>query len=185
MSCSGTNVRWGTDADRGTLSRLGDLNGRPRRKAFESRFVVAEKGGRVLAAMPYRSADGGMLAGEAVVDPWSRARELSGEVYRALVRLGVEIKASEVRVEGAGRPGHLVEAGYRHGLCGSPADVVGGAGRRSRPALREGVRCVLGRTSIPRMQTAKACKGGSGGWGRRPLSSSFRVARGEGRHQRS
>jgi hypothetical protein len=50
----GVKVRWGLEGDERVVAELLELNGMPRWISFEERFVVAEKGGKVLGAVRYR-----------------------------------------------------------------------------------------------------------------------------------
>lgn len=63
-------VRWGLPKDEAKVARLLDLNGMPRWVAFEERFVVAEQGDGLLAAVRYRTEPKRLLLGLLVADPW-------------------------------------------------------------------------------------------------------------------
>jgi len=52
---SGTEVRWGLAEDEAAVADLLQLNGMPRWVAFEERFIVAERDGRIVGALRYRT----------------------------------------------------------------------------------------------------------------------------------
>jgi hypothetical protein len=56
-------VRWGGSADRSAIARVLELNFLPGWIAFEERFIVAEKKGRALAAVRYRTERERLLLG--------------------------------------------------------------------------------------------------------------------------
>ena len=53
------------------VAELLELNGMPRWISFEERFVVAERDGKVLGAVRYRTESKRLLLGLLVVDPWA------------------------------------------------------------------------------------------------------------------
>ena len=65
-------MRWGLEEDETRMAELMELNGMHRAMAFEERFIVAEKGGKVLAALRYRTEPKRLLLDLLVSDPWAR-----------------------------------------------------------------------------------------------------------------
>lgn len=130
------NVRWGTVADEPLVARLMELNGMPRWVAFEERFIVAEgSGGRLLAAMRYRTESQRLVLGLPVVDPWAGELKMVGALYRGAVELAHGIGAAEVVARPAGpakdaQTGYLREAGWRRGFL---SDSVQTASVRELP----------------------------------------------------
>lgn len=132
-------VRWGLLSDDGRVSELLELNGMPRWVAFEERFVVAEGGGEVLAALRYRTEPKKLVLGLLVADPWAGEPELAVALYAGTGELAREIGASEVLAP-VGEAEYLAEAGYR---------------RRGRGWRLDATRPVEGRGELP-----------AGGWRR-------------------
>ena len=108
----GVEVRWGLAEDETAISELLELNGMPRWVAFEERFVVAEKGGQVLAALRYRTEPKRLVLGLLVADPWGGEPDLAAALYAGAGELAREMGASEVLAP-VGRAEYLAEAGYR------------------------------------------------------------------------
>jgi hypothetical protein len=90
-------VRWGLPADVVGITKLLELNGMPRWVAFEERFIVAEKDGKVLGALRYRTESKRLLLGLLVVDPWAGEERLARALYRGARELASEIGAKEIR----------------------------------------------------------------------------------------
>src|ERR671916_1789112 len=104
-------VRWGLPADEAAVAELLELNGMPRWVAFEGRFIVAERDGKVLGALRYRTESKRLLLGLLVVDPWAGEERLALALYAGARDLVLEVGVGEVvAVSRAGYPG---EAGYR------------------------------------------------------------------------
>ena len=61
----GVEVRWGLAGDERAVADLLELNGMPRWISFEERFVVAEKDGKVLGAVRYRTESKRLILGSA------------------------------------------------------------------------------------------------------------------------
>ena len=80
---TGIEVRWPMPEDEEKISELLELNGAPRAMAVGEGFIVAQKGGEVLAAMRYRTESKRLLLGMLVADPWTEERPLDrGDVLR-------------------------------------------------------------------------------------------------------
>jgi hypothetical protein len=105
-------VRWDLPADEVAVAELLELNGMPRWVAFEERFVVAEKNGKVLGALRYRTESKRLLLGLLVVDPWAGEERLARALYAGAGELAWELGVGKVVASGA-RAGYAKEAGYR------------------------------------------------------------------------
>lgn len=112
MEAEEIEVRWGLEADEERISDLLELNGVGRWVAFEERFIVAERGGEVLAALRYRTEPKKLVVGLLVADPWAGERVLASALYAGAGALARELGAMEVRAL-AGHGGYAAEAGYR------------------------------------------------------------------------
>jgi hypothetical protein len=77
----GIDVRWGLEEDEEGIAEIMDLNGMCRALAFEERFIVAERDGKVLAALRYRTEPKRLLLGLFVSDPWTQERPLAVALY--------------------------------------------------------------------------------------------------------
>lgn len=112
-------VRWGVVADEPAVAVLLELNGMPRWVAFEERFIVAEgAGGRLLAAMRYRTEPKRLILGLPVVDPWAGESRMVGTLYGGAVELARGMGVDEVVTRPAGparnaQSAYLREAGWR------------------------------------------------------------------------
>jgi hypothetical protein len=105
-------VRWGLAEDEPAVADLLQLNGMPRWVAFEERFIVAERGGKVLGALRYRTESKRLLLGLLVVDPWAGEERLAQALYAGAGDLARELGVGEV-VASASRANYPGEAGYR------------------------------------------------------------------------
>ena len=143
---SGIEVRWGLEVDDGLVAGLLELNGMPRWVAFEERFVVAERGGEVLAALRYRMEPKRLVLGPVVADPWGGERSLAVALYAGAVGLARELGVSEIVVPEAGG-GYPGEAGYRRRGGGWKLDLSRTVERREELPAR-GWRRVLSMLGI-------------------------------------
>lgn len=120
-------VRWGTVEDEPAVAVLLELNGMPRWVAFEERFLVAEgAGGRLLAAMRYRTESKRLILGLPVVDPWAGERRMVAVLYEGAVELAGQIGVEEVVAYPTGaakhaQAGYLREAGWRRDFLSDAA----------------------------------------------------------------
>lgn len=146
-------VRWGSVADESRVAELLELNGMPRWVAFEERFIVVEgAGGRLLAAVRYRTESKRLVLGLPVVDPWSGERRMVVALYGGAVELAREIGAGEVvaRLMGPAKDaqaGYLRDAGWRRDFL---SDAVRTTSVRELP--RGGWRriaALFGATAVP------------------------------------
>ncbi len=107
-------VRWGLAEDEPAVAGLLELNGMPRWVAYEERFIVAEREGRVLGALRYRTESKRLHLGLLVVDPWAGEARLALALYAGageLAReLGVGVVLARTFAHVADYPR---EAGYR------------------------------------------------------------------------
>src|SRR5215213_11031404 len=116
----GVEVRWGLVGDERAVADLLELNGMPRWISFEDRFVVAEKDGKVLGAVRYRTESKRLILGLLVVDPWAGEERLARALYRGAGELARELGVREVVASAARYPGM---AGYRRRGRGWRLDV--------------------------------------------------------------
>jgi hypothetical protein len=109
---AGIEVRWGLAEDEPAVADLLQLNGMPRWVAFEERFIVAEKNGKILGAVRYATESKRLALGLLVVDPWAGERRVSGALYAGSRGLAEELGANEI-VASAVRADYPRAAGYR------------------------------------------------------------------------
>ena len=67
-------ARWGLREDGAQIAELTELNGMSWVPAFEERFVVAERDGKILAACGTARSPSGSFLGLLVSDPWAEER---------------------------------------------------------------------------------------------------------------
>jgi predicted N-acetyltransferase YhbS len=127
-------VRWGLAEDEVAVADLLELNGMPRWVAFEERFIVAQKNGKVLGAVRYRMESKRLLLGLLVVDPWAGEERMALALYRGAGDLAREIGAREV-IAAESRADYLGRSGYRRRGHDWRLDVASdsGVGGRHRP----------------------------------------------------
>lgn len=154
---SAERVRWGLRKDEPGIAELLQLNGMPRWVAFEERFIVAERGGRILAALRYRTESKRLMLGLLVVDPWAGERSTARALYAGALDLGREMGVSEVLATSGVQEDYPGEAGYRRwgrgwrmGVApatGGAEEVVGGL-RYPVMNLKELGRALFGRMGL-------------------------------------
>ncbi len=132
----GISVRWGLAEDEAAVADLLQLNGMPRWVAFEERFVVAEKDGGLIGALPYATESKRLSLGLLVVDPWAGERRTARALYFGAVGLARELGATEVLANAAWGSGYLGEAGYRPAGRGWRLEVSARTGRVSSGGWR-------------------------------------------------
>jgi hypothetical protein len=108
----GLKVGWGLAEEEPAVADLLELNGIPRWVAFEERFIVAQKDGKVLGAVSYRMESKRLLLGLLVVDPWAGEERVAVALYRGSSELAREIGAREV-ITSVSRAGYPGRAGYQ------------------------------------------------------------------------
>ncbi len=134
---------WGLEEDAERVAGLLELNGAPRWVAFEERFIVAEEGGEVRAALVYRTGPKQMRLGLLVADPWGGEERLAVALYRGAAGLARELGVKEIRARGEGR--YLARSGYRPALGGWRLDPLAGPrGPEGRPRRLSGLWRALG-----------------------------------------
>jgi hypothetical protein len=110
VESEGVKVRWGLVGDEPAVADLLELNGIPRWISVEERFVVAERGGKILGAVRYRTESKRLILGLLVVDPWAGEVRLASALYRGAGGLAREIGVREVVASASRYPGRV---GYR------------------------------------------------------------------------
>ena len=105
-------VRWGLSEDEIWVAKLLELNGMPRWVAFEERFIVAEEGGKLVAAMRFREEAERLQLGLLVTDPWAEEHSLAVALYAWARTMARELGLREVRARTRRHESHLCEAGY-------------------------------------------------------------------------
>jgi hypothetical protein len=110
----GIEVRWGLREDEAQIAELMELNGMRRASASEERFIVAERDGKILAALRYRTEPKRLLLGLLISDPWAEELPLAVTLYARAGELAREMGAREVRARPVPHADdHPYEAGYR------------------------------------------------------------------------
>jgi hypothetical protein len=110
----GIEVRWGLLEDEPEIADILELNGMPRWIAFEERYMVVEKDGKILAAMRYRTEKKRLLLGLMVSDPWVEERPLAMALYAGAGELAREMGVREIVARPFPYAGDYPrEAGYR------------------------------------------------------------------------
>jgi Acetyltransferase (GNAT) family len=112
VELEGVEVRWGLAEDEGAVAELLELNGMPRWVSYEERFIVAQRDGKVLGAVRYRTESKRLILGLLVVDPWAGEKRLASALYAGAADLARELGVGEV-VASAARTGYPGSAGYR------------------------------------------------------------------------
>lgn len=86
----GARVRRGLREDQPRIAEFLELNGLSRWIVYEETFLVAERDGRVLAALRYRTEKKRLLLGLLVTDPWAGERDLAVALYAGVGELARE-----------------------------------------------------------------------------------------------
>jgi len=151
MAVQDIEVRWALEEDGKKVAMLLELNDAPRWIAFETRFVVAERGEEVLAAVAYWTGPKRLYLGLLVVDPWAGECDLAVALYAGVRRLAREAGIRQVWVEPGNRRDCLLDAGYRRRVGGWCSDT--GWARRGVEDLPQGgwlrVLALLGEPAVP------------------------------------
>ncbi len=124
MKMKEIEVRWGLVEDEPQIAELLELNGVPRWVSFEARFIVAEKGGEMLAALQYRTESKRLLLGLFVADPWAEEHSLAVALYAGAVELAREMGVGGVLARPVPYAGYPYEVGYRWWARGWWLDTV-------------------------------------------------------------
>jgi hypothetical protein len=140
----GVEVGWGLAEEESGVADILELNGLPRWVAFEERYIVAQKDGKVLGAVRYRMESKRLILGLLVVDPWAGEERLALALYRGSKELAREIGAKDI-VASEARAGYPGRAGYRRWGRGWRLDLR----RHSGTGVRRRLLGVFGALSIP------------------------------------
>ena len=92
----GTGVRRSKPADSARVTELLEMNGMSRGLAGEETFLVAERGGEILAALAYRVGIRRLSLGVFVADPWEPERPLARMLYAEAFLFAREMGFEEV-----------------------------------------------------------------------------------------
>ena len=151
MTVMDTEVRWGLEEDERKVALLLELNGAHRWVAFETRFVIAERDGEVLAAVAYWTGPKRLYLGLLVVDPWAGEHDLAVALYAGARRLARMAGIRQVWVKSGYRRDYLLDAGYHRRVGGWRSDT--GWAREGAADLPRGgwrrVLALLGEPAIP------------------------------------
>ena len=109
----GVEVRWGLSEDENAVADLLQLNGMPRWVAFEERFIVAERGGRIVGALRYVTESKRLSLGLLVVDPWAGETRIAGALYAGSRELARELGVAGIFAARSGHANYPARAGYR------------------------------------------------------------------------
>jgi predicted GNAT family acetyltransferase len=119
-------VRWGLPGDEAGVAKVLELNGLPRWVAFEERFIVAERGGEVLAALRYATESKRLVLGLLVVDPWAGELRVAKALYAGARELAREMGVAEIYAACTRGRDYPAAAGYRRSGGGWYASAEGG-----------------------------------------------------------
>jgi predicted N-acetyltransferase YhbS len=117
-------VRWGLHEDEARIAELLVLNGISSRVAAMESFIVAERDGRVVAALRYETEPKKLVLGSLVVDPWAGKAVLAKALYSEVHTLAKEMGVREVVAPSNRYGDYLYEAGYRRAIGGWSLDTV-------------------------------------------------------------
>ena len=144
----GIGVRWGLAEDEAAVADLLELNGMPRWVAFEERFVVAEREGRIVGAVRYATESKRLALGLLVVDPWAGERRTAKALYSGAAHLAREMGVAEVVAARGSRANYPREAGYRRFGRGWRA-TMSRPGKDGRPGRWRRLFGTWGREAVP------------------------------------
>ena len=118
VRADGAGVRRASSGDEAAIKDLLDLNGMPRWTAAEERFLVAERGGEILAALEYRVTGGRLVLGLLVADPWVGERWVARALYAEAHASAREMGLCGVEAPSAASRDHPYDVGYLKGGSG-------------------------------------------------------------------
>jgi N-acetylglutamate synthase-like GNAT family acetyltransferase len=87
----------------------------PRWLAFEERFIVAERDGRMVGVLRFRRDPRGLYLGLLVTDPLTDEDPLAEYLYAGARAVARELGVGEIRARTRRHEAHLARAGYRKG----------------------------------------------------------------------
>jgi hypothetical protein len=117
-------VRWGLHEDEARIAEVLVLNGILDRVAARESFIVAERDGRVVAALRYETEPKKLVLGSLVVDPWAGESVLVKALYSEVHTLAKETGVGEVVAPSNRYGDFLYEAGYRRAIGGWSLDTA-------------------------------------------------------------
>ncbi len=104
--------------DEAAIKDLLDLNGMPRWTAAEEGFLVAERGGELLAALGYCVTEGYLVLGPLVADPWVGERWVARALYAEAHAVAREMGLCGVEAPSAAGRDYPYDVGYLKGGSG-------------------------------------------------------------------
>ena len=117
------DVRLGLAGDAPRIAELLELRGMPRWLAFEQRFIVAERGGKVVAVLRFGRDPRGIHLGLLVTDPQTDEGSLAGALYAGARAVARDLGVGEIRAKTRRHEAYLSRAGYREGSDGWRLEV--------------------------------------------------------------
>lgn len=120
------DVRRGLAQDASRVADLLELHGIPRWVAFEERFIVAERGERIVAVLRFRQDLRRLYLGLLVTDPRAEEDPLAVGLYAGARTVACELGVREIQAGTRRHGAHLARAGYRKGREGWRLDVESG-----------------------------------------------------------
>lgn len=121
---SHVEVRRGSAEDMLRISDFLEFNGIPRWVAFEERFIVAEEGGRLVAAMRFREDPEKLRLGLLAIGPFPGQRRLAVALYSGAKAMACGLGLGEVRIHGDSHRTHPRAAGFHRCESGWRMDVA-------------------------------------------------------------
>lgn len=144
-------MRRASPEDEAAIKDLLDLNGMPRWTAAEERFIVAERGGELLAALEYRVSGGRLVLGLLVADPWVGERWVARALYAEAHAAAREMGLGGVEAPSAAGRDYPYDVGYLKGGSGwrlSASDALELRGELPEGGWRR-VLALLGARAVP------------------------------------
>lgn len=122
-----TEVRRGLAKDAPQIADLLQLRGMPRWVALEERFIVAERGGKIVGVVRFREEPDRLYLGLLVTGPRVEEGPLAARLYAGARTVARELGVGRI-LAGTRRHGahHLARAGYREGREGWRTDAGSG-----------------------------------------------------------
>ena len=111
-------ARRGLAEDSFRIAKLLELHGMPRWVAFEERFIVAERGGRIVAVLRFREDLRWLYLGLLVTDPRTDEDSSAESLYAGARMVARELGVREIRAGTRRHEAPLARAGYRKGREG-------------------------------------------------------------------
>lgn len=121
-----TDVRLGLVEDAPRVAELLELRGIPCWVAFEERFILVERGRRVVGVLRFRRDLGRLHLGLLITDPRFDEGPLVAHLYAGARTVARELGVREIRARTRRHGVHLARAGYREGRGGWRLNVEPG-----------------------------------------------------------